>query len=122
MNQVDRCLGVRQTRRQSLVEAIVTYVVGYTTSVALQVLIFPFFGIVLPIRQNAVIGAIFYGLAIGRAYLLRRVFNRFTRPSGQSQFQSGLESLINNLTIPSVLILVSSATVFKASNRKASGA
>ena len=84
-----------QTRRQSLTETVITYVVGYTTSVALQVLIFPLFGIVLLLRQNAIIGVIFYGVAIGRAYLLRRMFSRFSGLRGQSRLHSGLESFVN---------------------------
>lgn len=87
---------VGQTRRQSIFETCTTYAVGYTSSVALQVLIFPLFGVHLQLQQNAAMGAIFYGIALIRAYVFRRLFNRIANGQRQTRLHSGVESFINN--------------------------
>ena len=65
-----------QSRRMSAIEATTNTVVGYGIAVGAQILIFPFFGIFIPIADNLAIGAIFMGISLARGYVLRRLFNR----------------------------------------------
>lgn len=65
-----------QTKTQSLVEAFLNTLSGYVISVIVQVTLFPFFGIHLPLHTNMVIVAIFTAISIVRSYLWRRYFNR----------------------------------------------
>ena len=66
---------MRQTKRQSLSESIVNVVVGYLIAVGSQVLIFPFFDIVVTIGDNLLIGLWFTMVSILRSYLIRRYYN-----------------------------------------------
>jgi len=59
-----------QTRRVSLVEAVVNVAVGFWVAVGVQALVFPLFGIDLSIA------AIFTAVSIARSYLMRRLFER----------------------------------------------
>jgi hypothetical protein len=65
---------MRQTRRHSALEAVVNTAVGYVLAVLTQLLVFPQFGIALPLEQNLLIGGLFTGLSLLRGYALRRVF------------------------------------------------
>lgn len=68
-----------QSKRQSLIEAIVNILVGYFLAVGTQILIFPFFGAKIPIESNFYIGLIFTILSLVRSYTLRRIFNKINR-------------------------------------------
>lgn len=70
---------MKQFRRMSFVEAISNVVVGYGVAVASQILVFPFFGIMIPVSDNLAIGGIFSLISIIRSYVLRRVFEFFRR-------------------------------------------
>ncbi|WED23050.1 hypothetical protein L3Q72_06555 [Vibrio sp. JC009] len=65
-----------QTRKQSLFESVVNVVIGYLVALISQLLIFPFFGIHLPLSDNMLIGAFFTVVSVVRSYALRRLFNR----------------------------------------------
>ena len=58
----------------SLIEAITNVVVGYGLAVATQVAVFPLFGLEVTLAQNLLIGTLFTGISVARAYALRRVF------------------------------------------------
>jgi hypothetical protein len=65
---------MKQTRRHSALEAIVNTAVGYALAVLAQLLVFPQFGIALPLEHDLLIGGIFTMLSLIRGYALRWVF------------------------------------------------
>lgn len=65
---------MKQTRKASLVEALINVAVGFSINMAIQFAIFAYFGVHLPLHQNFVIGLIFTVVSICRSYLLRRAF------------------------------------------------
>ena len=67
---------MRQSRVMSLIEAVANVVVGYLVAVAVQMLIFPVFGLTVTVRQNLAIGLVFTAVSILRSYALRRLFER----------------------------------------------
>jgi len=66
-----------QSRRLSFVEAVTNIVVGYALAVAAQIMVFPWFGLHLPLGENLTIGAVFVGISLLRSYALRRLFQRW---------------------------------------------
>ena len=68
-----------QTKRGSLIEAVMNVVVGYGVAIAAQLVIFPWFGIYHPITTDLQISLAFLVVGLARSYVLRRVFDRFTR-------------------------------------------
>ena len=65
-----------QTRWQSFFESCINVAIGYGVALMSQILIFPLFGIHIPLASNLAIGAIFTVISIARSYAVRRVFNR----------------------------------------------
>ena len=65
---------MRQSRRYSLLEAVTNALVGYLVAIATQILLFPLFGLAVPLDHTLAIGAVFTGVSILRSYLLRRLF------------------------------------------------
>ena len=63
-----------QSRCQSLIEAITNVVVGYALAVLTQIVVFPWFELQVPFRDNLAIGAIFVIISLLRSYALRRLF------------------------------------------------
>ena len=63
-----------QSRTMSLVEAVTNVVVGYGLAVALQLLLFPAFGLYPTLGQSLQIGGWFTLLSLLRSYALRRLF------------------------------------------------
>lgn len=70
-----------QTKTQSLIEATVNSVSGYLLAVLTQVLLFPLFGIHIPLGQNFLLAFIFTVISIARSYVVRRLFNRWHNAS-----------------------------------------
>jgi len=68
-----------QTRRQSLIEAVINIVVGFGINTALNFTVFPIFGWHITMKQNIALGVIYTIVSIARSYCLRRVFNRLHR-------------------------------------------
>lgn len=68
-----------QSRRHSALESVANVAIGYGVAVASQIVIFPMFGIHIPLGDNMLIGLWFTAISIVRSYALRRWFNRFTR-------------------------------------------
>jgi hypothetical protein len=64
-----------QTKTQSAIETAVSIAIGYIIAVVSQLLIFPQFGIHIPIDDNLWIGAWFTVISLIRSYLIRRYFN-----------------------------------------------
>jgi len=65
-----------QTRIQSFIESFINVAIGFGVALISQILVFPLFGINIPMESNLLIGAIFTVISIARSYLVRRVFNR----------------------------------------------
>lgn len=70
-----------QSRGSSLKEALINIVIGYVIAVSAQVLIFPMFGIKIPLHENMAIGACFTVVSLIRQYIIRRWFNARKQPS-----------------------------------------
>ena len=66
-----------QSRSMSLVEAVTNVVVGYVLAVATQIVVFPWFGLVVSVGNTLAIGAIFVITSLLRSYVLRRLFERW---------------------------------------------
>jgi hypothetical protein len=64
----------RQTRRMSLVEATTNVVVGYMLAFAIQLAVFPLFGLAVSVPDNMLISGIFTAVSLARSYALRRLF------------------------------------------------
>ena len=64
-----------QSKRQSFVEAVVNVIIGYGVAILSQVLVFPLFGIDVPLSTNFAIGAWFTAISLARSYIIRRWFN-----------------------------------------------
>ena len=64
-----------QSRLQSLLEAGANVLLGYGVALGAQLLVFPLFGIVIPLSSNIAIGIIFTFVSLVRSYALRRLFN-----------------------------------------------
>lgn len=67
-----------QSRHHSLLESICNVIVGYGVAVTAQVVIFPWFGVYVPLSDNLAMGGMFTGISLIRSYALRRLFNRLT--------------------------------------------
>ena len=65
-----------QTRKGSLVESCVNIAIGYGVALLSQIIIFPVFGIHVPLSTNIWIGVWFTAISLVRSYIVRRVFNR----------------------------------------------
>jgi hypothetical protein len=68
----------------SLVESIANVLVGYGVAVATQIVVFPWFGLQVPVGDTLLIGVIFTGVSIARSYALRRVFEAIRVGAGHS--------------------------------------
>ncbi len=68
---------MRQSRRLSLVEAAVNVALGYGLALLAQALLFPLLGLAVTLAQSLQIGLAFTLLSLARAYVLRRLFERF---------------------------------------------
>lgn len=66
-----------QPRAVSALEAVTNVVVGYGLAVMAQFAVFPVFGLAVTVSQSLGIGAVYTGLSLIRAYLLRRLFDRW---------------------------------------------
>jgi len=66
-----------QSRLGSLIESIANIVIGYGIAIASQVIIFPWFGIHIPLHDNLLIGVWFTLISLVRSYTIRRWFNTY---------------------------------------------
>ena len=64
----------KQTRKASFVEALINAAIGYAVAVLSQIIVFPWFGIYVPLETNFSMGIIFTFVSIARSFLLRRMF------------------------------------------------
>ena len=66
-----------QSRKHSMIEAVVNVFIGYWVAVAATQLILPMFGIPVRFDQNLAISGLFTVVSLIRSYCLRRLFNRW---------------------------------------------
>jgi hypothetical protein len=66
---------VSQSRAMSAAESVANVAIGYGVAVASQIVIFPLFGVHLPLSDNLLIGAWFTVISLARSYVVRLVFN-----------------------------------------------
>ena len=66
---------MNQSRIASLAESVMNVLIGYGVALASQLVIFPMFGIHLPLSDNLAIGAWFTLISLVRSYAIRRWFN-----------------------------------------------
>jgi len=66
-----------QNKTHSLIESILNVTVGYLVAVGSQIVIFPYFGIDIPMADNFIIGLWFTVISIARSYTIRRLFTRY---------------------------------------------
>lgn len=66
---------MNQSRVASLAESVMNVLIGYGVALASQLVIFPMFGIHLPLSDNLAIGAWFTIISLVRSYAIRRWFN-----------------------------------------------
>jgi hypothetical protein len=66
---------MEQTKKGSLIEALMNIAIGYGVALISQILVFPMFGIDVPISTNLWIGAWFTAISLIRSYIIRRWFN-----------------------------------------------
>ncbi len=66
--------GMTQSRAGSFVESLTNIAIGYGVALASQLLVFPLFGIDVPLSDNLAIGAWFTAISLARGYAVRRWF------------------------------------------------
>jgi hypothetical protein len=65
-----------QSLHGSLIETLSNTLIGYVITLAVQIVVFPWFGIFVPISTNILLGFVFVFISIIRGYVVRRVFER----------------------------------------------
>lgn len=66
-----------QPRIWSLIEVVLSTIVGFAVAMLVQALIFPLYGFHSSAVENLQIAAIFTAVSIIRSYFMRRLFNLF---------------------------------------------
>lgn len=67
-----------QLKRHSLIETVISTVVGFLLTLIFQSILFPLYGIHISTSQNLQIVAFMTFISIARGYILRRIFNHYT--------------------------------------------
>ena len=68
-----------QTKLGSLTEVVVSTTIGYTVALATQLLVFPVFGVYVPLETNVTLAVIFTFISVVRGYFVRRLFNKWSK-------------------------------------------
>lgn len=66
---------MNQTRLGSLIESLMNIVIGFGVALVSQLVVFPMFGIHVPLSSNFAIGAWFTAISLVRSFVIRRWFN-----------------------------------------------
>jgi len=66
---------MKQTKLESLVESIINVIIGAGVALISQLVVFPIFGIDIPLSANLWIMVWFTGISVVRSYVIRRWFN-----------------------------------------------
>lgn len=68
-----------QSKTHSLLEAISNILIGLVINITFQAIVFPWFGIHIPLHDNIMIALIFTVVSLCRQYVLRRFWNHLTK-------------------------------------------
>lgn len=74
-----------QSRLHSVIEACTDALTSYAQAIAMQLIIFPWFGIHLPMGKNLLLAASFTSVSIIRKYIIRRFFTKRTEGSAEME-------------------------------------
>lgn len=64
-----------QSRPMSVLEIILSTLIGYIIAVTMQEIVFPKFGLHVTLLNNLKLGALFTIVSVIRGYIFRRIFN-----------------------------------------------
>ena len=64
-----------QTKKMSLIETVLSVLIGYIVALLSQIVTFPLFDIEVSLTDNLLIGLLFTVISIIRGYYVRRLFN-----------------------------------------------
>lgn len=64
-----------QTKKMSLIETVLSVLIGYIVALLSQIVVFPLFDIEVSLIDNLLIGLLFTVISIIRGYYVRRLFN-----------------------------------------------
>lgn len=64
-----------QTRLSSFIESVLNTVIGFVIGLGTQILVFPWFGVHIPLHSNVNMALVFTVISIARSYAIRRWFN-----------------------------------------------
>lgn len=67
---------MKQTKKQSLTETVISTFIGLAVSLITQIVVFPLYGMEVSFNQNIQITIIFTFVSIARGYFVRRYFNK----------------------------------------------
>ena len=66
-----------QSRRGSLIEALINTAIGFSINYFANLLIFPLFGMHISMTANLVLGMLYTIISVVRGYVIRRWFNGY---------------------------------------------
>lgn len=64
-----------QSKKMSLIETVLSVLIGYIVALLSQIVVFPLFDIEVSLTDNLLIGLLFTVISIIRGYYIRRLFN-----------------------------------------------
>lgn len=65
-----------QTAGMSMLESAVSVIIGYLVAVAVQIYIFPLFGVKITLSDSLILSLIIVLFAFFKNFMVRRIFNR----------------------------------------------
>jgi len=68
-----------QNKQWSIIESITNTTTGYFLNIITQILVLPLFNVDVTIRDNFMIGAIFFLVSFSRNYIMRRIFTKIKK-------------------------------------------
>jgi hypothetical protein len=86
---LDEGAEVNQSRLGSLIEAGMNILIGYGVALGSQIVVFPWFGIHVPLSTNLWIGLWFTLISLVRSYIIRRWFNARLQSAAKSLAKHG---------------------------------
>ena len=78
----------------SFIEAMLNSAIGYSVAILSQYLIFPLYGVHLPVTSHLTMGLWFTIISIFRSLFLRRLFNFFTVKGNNVRTSQNMEASI----------------------------
>ena len=64
-----------QSKKMSLIETVLSVLIGYIVALLSQIVVFPLFDIEVSLTDNLLTGLLFTVISIIRGYFVRRLFN-----------------------------------------------